>query len=196
VSVFKSEKLIWISVPDLTPVGHELVKHFQERGFEVTGEQNEQGGWDISITKGGVFKAVLGLKTALKVEIKSQPGATLIRAGTGIFGRQVVPTAITMLVAWPVLLSQVWGLIRQANLDDEAIRVVEVSLNRLSRLGSWPAEVTPAPPGALPPHNPPLVEPAGPQMSGSVGSFCTNCGQLLSVDANFCAGCGQRRVVS
>lgn len=196
MSVFKSEKLIGITVPDLAPVAHELIQHFQERGFEVTGAQNEKSGWDVSITKGGMFKAVLGLKTALKIEIQPQPGATLVRAGTGIFGRQAVPTAITMLVFWPVLLSQMWGLIRQANLDDEAIKVIEVCLGRLSRLGSQAARVAPAPYGTPPSPNSPRADATASQLPGSVEGFCTSCGQRLPADAKFCAACGQRRLVS
>lgn len=187
MSVFKSEKLIGITVPDIAPVAHELIQHFQERDYEVSGAETEQGGWEISITKGGVFKAAVGLKTALKIAIQPQPGGTLVRAGAGIFGRQAVPTAIMMLVAWPVLFGQVWGLISQSKLDDEAIRVVEVSLSRLSRLGD--AQVTPALFGTPPP----LAETAASVRPGTAEGFCTNCGERLPAQAKFCAACGQRR---
>ncbi len=187
MSVFKSEKLIGITVPDITLVAHELIQHFQERGYEVTGAEAEQGGWDVAITKGGIFKTAVGLKTALKIAIEPQPGGTLVRASAGVFGHQAVPTAIMMLVAWPVILSQVWGLISQANLDDEAIRVVEVSLGRLSRLGE--AQVTPALFGTPPPR----AETGASLVPGTAEGFCTSCGQRLPEHAKFCPACGQQR---
>jgi hypothetical protein len=46
-------------------------------------------------------------------------------AGVGIFGQQAIPTIISMFFFWPVLLTQIWGLIQQSNLDDKAAEIVE-----------------------------------------------------------------------
>lgn len=169
MSAFSSEKLVPVTLDDLAPVAADLVTHFQERGYETVGVAGEDGGHEVSITKGGMFKKAVGLRTALRIEILAQPKGTLVRAGVGIFGKQAVPFAIAMLITWPVLITQIWGLVTQAGLDDEAIRVAELSLNRISRLSG------------------------GPSSHGAAG-FCHRCGQELSEGAAFCGKCGARRV--
>jgi hypothetical protein len=173
MSAFSSEKLVTVTIPDLAPVAADLVTHFQERGYESVSIAGPDGGHEVSITKGGTFKKVVGLRTALKIEILPQPAGTLIRAGVGIFGKQALPFAIAVLVTWPVLLTQIWGLINQAGLDDEAIKVAELSLNRLSRLAGQP-------------------EPAGALSANGARSFCHKCGHAQSGDADFCTKCGTR----
>jgi hypothetical protein len=192
VSVFKSERLIPVTAPDLGPVAQELAEHFRQRSYEVECLQVAEGAWEVGITRGGLFKAAVGLKSALKIQIEKQPFGTVVRAGTGIFGKQAVPTAITMLVAWPVLLTQAWGLVQQSGLDGEAIRVVELSLTRGERAGvsrdagsaagAVSAESSDA--GGRP-------APAGPP---SAAAFCTACGTVQDAAARFCASCGQARV--
>jgi hypothetical protein len=144
VSVFKSEKFIPIGVTDLTPVANELAAHFRQRNYQVECSQLSDGQWQVGITRGGTFKAIMGLKSALKIQLEAQPKGTMVRAGAGIFGKQAIPTAITLLVAWPVLITQVWGIVREAGLDDEAVRIVEVSLTRAQRLGGSPAANVPS----------------------------------------------------
>jgi len=51
-----------------------------------------------------------------------------VDAGVGIFGQQAIPTAITLLVFWPVIIAQVWNMAKEADLDDEALDVAEESL--------------------------------------------------------------------
>jgi hypothetical protein len=190
MSIFRSEKVIAVEVADLEPVSTDLVKHFQERGYEATQVRRPDDAWEVSITKGGLFKAAVGLRTALKVQLVRQPGGTLVRAGAGVFGKQAVPAALTLFVAWPVLLAQVWGLINQAGLDDEAIKAVELSLNRLSRLSGAhdrahdngraatkdPSDDTDASAVAVP-----------------FGAFCPRCGHRQTDDARYCPHCGASR---
>ncbi|MDV9173846.1 zinc ribbon domain-containing protein [Streptomyces sp. W16] len=168
MSAFSSEKLIAVSVPDLAPVVDDLKSHFQERGYETVVSADQDGAHEVGITKGGMFKKVLGLRTALKIDLVPQPTGTLVRAGVGIFGKQVVPFVIAMLVTWPVLLTQMWGLISQAGLDDEAIKVAELSLNRIHRLS------------------------AGQDPAAEHLNFCHQCGHPREGDANFCTKCGTR----
>jgi hypothetical protein len=187
VSAFSSEKLIPVALADLAPVAADLVRHFQERGYDSVAIVRPDGGHEVSITKGGVFKKALGLRTALKIELLPQPTGTLVRAGVGIFGKQALPFAIAMLVTWPVLLTQMWGLINQAGLDDEAIKVAELSLNRLSRL----AGQSEAPGG----HTPDGAQSSnGAQPLDGAPSYCHQCGHARPTDANFCTKCGARSV--
>lgn len=202
MSAFKSEKLIPIAVADLGSVAEELARHFRQRNYQVECSQTAEGHWAVGITRGGLFKTVVGLKSALKVQIEARPKGTMVRAGAGIFGKQAAPTAITLLVAWPVALTQVWGIVREAGLDNEAVRVVEVSLTRAQRLegtsagsaraGFRPAETAPnGSPGRSGAATAAKAARAQPVGTDSPEEFCTGCSRQLEEGARFCAGCGQ-----
>ncbi len=173
MSVFKSEKYISKRLNNLKPVADDLVLHFRHQGFEVVGDETITGGWDISIHKGGLFKAVLGMKTALKISLEPSGNGTVVKAGIGIFGQQVIPTLIMLWLFWPILLTQLWGMIRQSKLDDEAIAIVEKSLlaDRPVSLPSEAKEVN--------------------DVSG-FKKFCTHCGTGLVSPVKFCSECGAR----
>lgn len=67
--------------------------------------------WNISIKKGDLFKAVLGLQTALKIRISLAVPHVYVKAGVGIFGQQIIPTVLTVCVWWPFTIPQIWGMI-------------------------------------------------------------------------------------
>jgi ribosomal protein L40E len=168
MGAFSSSKIIPISTPDLAPIADDLVLHFQHQGYETTSLPRLTGGWDVSITKGGIFKSVIGAKTALKIEIVNGRKETSVRASVGIFGLQAIPSAISLLLFWPLLATQIFGLIRQAHLDDEAIACVEESLRiRVKQSTSL---------------DPP---------SGNHG-FCVECGAAVGIGATFCDKCGAK----
>ncbi len=169
MGVFEVSKEFNITVPDLDPVAETVMQHFRGQGYDVSGERTIFQGWDISLHKGNIFKAVLGMKSALKIQIETAGAVTRAHVGIGIFGQQALPTAISMLVFWPVLVTQVWGLVTQARLDQEAIEVVERAL----RAQAGEVEVQS---GLLP-----------------LTGFCQACGAPLSVDTKFCTECGARQ---
>lgn len=124
--------------PSLIPaIANKMQSHFLEQGYEVKMEALSSGGYDVSISKGGMFKAVLGMKTALKIALLPQDDAILFDASVGIFGKVLIPTLIMWYVAWPVLLTQMWGLIKQANLDDEALAIAEEVIAKGKPSKSW-----------------------------------------------------------
>ena len=51
------------------------------------------------------------------------PGVMEVSMDVGVFGKQALPTAISTLVFWPVLIPQIYGLVQQNELDKEAYRV-------------------------------------------------------------------------
>lgn len=158
--------------PSLIPaIANNIVDDFQRDGYEVRCEELISGGRDISLTKGGMFKAVLGMKTALKVTLIPNGNSISFEAGIGIFGQQTIPTIIMLFFAWPVLLTQIWGLVQQADLDDRALRIAEATIGRGSSSSQTP---------------PPVPS------SGNNGKFCTNCGSQLPAGAKFCSNCGAR----
>ncbi|MBP3588990.1 MAG: zinc ribbon domain-containing protein, partial [Muribaculaceae bacterium] len=106
-------------------IADRICREFAAEGYEINREDLISGGVDISVTKGGFFKAVLGMKTALKITLVPQDNAIDFEAGVGIFGQQAIPTVIMLFFAWPVLLTQIWGLVQQSSLDDKALAAAQ-----------------------------------------------------------------------
>lgn len=158
--------------PSLIPaMADRICQVFAVDGYEVNRDNLMSGGVDISVTKGGFFKAVLGMKTALKITLVPRDNAIAFEAGVGIFGQQAIPTIIMLFFAWPVLLTQIWGLVQQADLDDKALAAAQSVIDEAgpatcSGFGS----TTPSPSGCA--------------------KFCTNCGTKLPDNARFCSNCG------
>jgi hypothetical protein len=140
MGTFNSTKTFPYSVDDLAPVAQDVMHHFEDQDFEVTETNLPMGGAQVSIRKGGTFKAIIGMKTALNIKIEPVANGTTVDAGVGIFGQQAIPTAITLLVFWPVIIAQVWNMAHESNLDDEALRVAEESLKAHS--SEAPSEAT------------------------------------------------------
>ena len=136
MGTFNSSTTVPYVVEDLTPVAQDVMTHFQSQDYEVAEEPISTGGVQVSIRRGGTFKAIIGMKTALNIKIEPQANGTSIEAGVGIFGQQAIPTAITLLVFWPVVIAQVWNMAQEAKLDEEALRVAEESLRSHSQASS------------------------------------------------------------
>src|ERR687890_1870848 len=128
MGTFNSTKTFPYHVEDVAPVAQDVMDHFEGQDFEVVETNIPTGGAQVSIRKGGTFKAIIGMKTALNIKIVPVSNGTTVDAGVGIFGQQAIPTAITLLVFWPVIIAQVWNMAQEAKLDEEALRVAEESL--------------------------------------------------------------------
>jgi hypothetical protein len=164
MGVFKSSKTFDTTVPDLAPVAHAVMDHFRGKGFEVAGHRTILQGWDIDIHKGGAFQAVVGLKTALKIRIETAGASTKVEAGVGIFGQEAIPTAISMIVFWPVLVTQIWGIVQQSKLDEEALEAVAKALQA----------------------------PDGGAAMAKAPRFCHECRAGLAATGKFCSECGAK----
>lgn len=169
MAAFNTKKLILAPSSLIPAMGERIAQSFINEGFEVTNTPLSNGGYDVSITKGGMFKAVLGMKTALKVSLTPQGSNVYFDAGVGIFGQQAIPTVISMFFFWPVLITQIWGMVEQAKLDDKALAIAEeVALMSPSRTSSFTTN------------------------NQSTIKFCTNCGSQVSSLAKFCQECGEK----
>jgi hypothetical protein len=145
MGTFNSSKTVPYVVGDLAPVAQEVMDHFEQQDYEVTVTNIPTGGVQVSIRRGGTFKAIIGMKTALNIKIEPVANGTTVDAGVGIFGQQAIPTAITLLIFWPVLVAQVWNMAQESKLDEEALRVAEQSLKAHSKVqGGATAEQVPA----------------------------------------------------
>lgn len=168
MGAFKSVKTFFV-LPSLIPViARDMITTFTNEEYEVQSDELISGGYDISITKGGVFKAVLGMKSALKVNISPDNGAVRIQAEVGIFGQQAIPTIISMFVFWPVLITQISGMISQAKLDDKVMSIAAETIERETRRQTIPAS-----------------SPTSPK-------FCSHCGTKMDTEAMFCSACGTK----
>lgn len=168
MAIFSTEKDL-NGNPSLIPtIAERIVQEFQMQGFTAKCDNYAGDVYDISLAKGSIFKAVLGMKSALKITLTPRGNSVHIKAGVGIFGQQAIPTAITMFAFWPVLIPQIWGMVQQSQLDDKAIAIAEQVVSE-STMSSFYQE------------------------SSSLGtSFCPNCGNKVSGNANFCPSCGAK----
>lgn len=166
MGTFSTKKILYGSTSLIPTIASRIQSEFKSEGYDVAMDALSSGGYDISISKGGLFKAILGMKTALKVTLIPQDDSIGFEAGVGIWGQQAIPSIISMFFLGPVTLTQIWGLAQQAKLDDKALDiardVIYTSSNKV---------VT-------------VTEPTG-------SKFCTSCGTKNLEMAKFCCGCGK-----
>lgn len=179
MSAFSSTRYFAVNPEHIPELAYDLVKHFQDEEYEVQKEDIIGGGAFISVTKGGLFKSAIGMKLALKIFLSNSGNGVKLEAGVGVFGQQVVPSALALFLFWPVILTQVWGIIKQSKLDDQAVEVVERSITQRD-LGD---------------NNLPVASTSTP-ISSTIpdtrvkGAFCTECGSRAK--GKFCAECGTK----
>lgn len=165
MATFSKKELISASPSQIPQITESIRQEFEADGFEVDIDTLMSGGSDISITKGNLFKAVLGMRTALKIKLFPQNNGVFFDANVGIFGQQVIPTAITLFVFWPVLLTQIWGLIQQSSLDNRAFAAAKRAITG-SNTDSYTSE--------------------------NASFYCPYCGKTTPADAVFCPKCGKK----
>ena len=82
MATFSTKKVLYGSTSLIPTIANRIQNEFQNDGYEVSMDALSSGGYDISITKGGVFKAVLGMETALKVTLFPQGNNIHFEAGS------------------------------------------------------------------------------------------------------------------
>jgi hypothetical protein len=198
MAAFHSERTFYGRVDRVDLVAKDVVEHFRARGFVVAADVSALDAWDISIHKGGTLRAIAGLKMALKVLLVPEPQRLVATAGVGIFGRQVAPgvfgvagikaalvaagASSAALLALPLVVAQVWGLIRQSKLDDEAMMVVARSVARIAPEAAY--AIAPAPVPDVPSPDYPAATAA------TAAIACIRCHAAISATARFCGECG------
>lgn len=94
MGTFNTTKFIPTAMRDFDPVILQAEEYFQSLGYEFSRGDSASGNY-FSISKGGIFKAVLGMKTALNVDLVPMTGGVTVTAKVGIFGQQVIPSIIS-----------------------------------------------------------------------------------------------------
>ena len=164
---FGSKRLFNSPPALIPPLAEALERQLVAEGYEVKTESIVTGGMQVSLSKGGMFKKVAGLKTALNVKITPSDNAILVDASIGIFGQQLLPSAITLLVFWPMIIPQIWGLVQQSQLDDHVMSIVTQILGELRDTAN------------------------GASQNVSNGLFCPSCGARVG-GGKFCQECGAK----
>lgn len=172
MAIFSKHEIISGDSKLIPEIAQSIKEGFQIDGYEVSSDSLISGGYDISITKGNIFKAVLGMKTALKVTLTPHSNGILFEANVGIFGQQAIPTVISMFFFWPVLLSQIWGLVEQSKLDDKALTICKNTILKNA-------------------FSTKLIEYDNIQTKIR---FCTECGAKLQPGTKFCPECGAKLI--
>ncbi len=108
MATYSKKKLLSVHPNQIPQIAEAIRYEFEMDGFVVYIDNLMSGGKDISITKGGLFKAILGMRSALKLSLTPQTDGVMFHANIGIFGQQAIPTVIMLFYFWPVLITQIW----------------------------------------------------------------------------------------
>lgn len=128
MGTFTTRKILYGDVSQIPAIAEQIRFDFASEGYEVRIGHLDKG-HEIYITKGGLFKAALGLRSALKVTMKpSRDGNIEFKAGVSVVRQQFVPTLVTVFVFSPIVIAQIWGMVRQSGLDEKALAIAEKAL--------------------------------------------------------------------
>ncbi len=128
MGAFTTKKILYGDVSKIAHVAEQIRQSFAAEGYEVR-IANPSKGDEIYITKGGLFKAALGLRSALQITMRpTRDGNIDFKAGVSIFKQQFFPTVITICFFSPIVISQIWGMIKQSKLDEKAVAIAERAL--------------------------------------------------------------------
>ena len=96
MGAYSKRRFLKANVSQIPLIADAIKRDFEVDGFEVNVQDLIGGGRDISVTKGDSFKAILGMRSALKISLRPQVDGVLFDANVGIFGEQAIPTVISM----------------------------------------------------------------------------------------------------
>ena len=128
MGAFSTKKTLYGDAARIPQVAEKIRQAFVNENYEVRIE-DPASGQRIFISKGGLFKAVIGARTALEITMQpNNTGNIAFEAGISVVKQQLIPTLITMFVFSPVVIAQVWGMIKQSKLDEKALEIAEREL--------------------------------------------------------------------
>ena len=133
---FQSSRDYKVSFSHVRGISNEVLEALESEGYSVHREElaasasGNRGRGDIilSVTKGGFFKMVAGLKTALKCTFSETEQGFRLTQKIGLFETQAVPTTIMLVAFWPLIVTQIVGLIKSKKLDSHIFELVDLSI--------------------------------------------------------------------
>ena len=192
MGAFETKTIIRANSNLIPKMAETICKVFEFDGFTTQAAPMSGGGYDISVVKGGKFKAILGMQSALKIQLVQRDQDYIsFSAGVGIFGKEMIPSAIALFVAWPILIPQIWGLIQQSGLDDRALKVCYAVVDGLDDRQIIEQRLAPGP--SVKRFSGSNVRPKQFVSSTAMKHFCPHCGKEIDADAMFCPRCGKQQ---
>ena len=158
-----TQKSFKTKLQNVEQVVEDFRNHFESKDYKVESNPTTDGAF-ISLTNKNIFKTISGLQTGLNITLSVYDDSITAKMDVGIFGKQAVPGLIAMLVFWPILVTQIVGLIKQNKLDTEAYDVLEKSIKE---------------------HEP---------KTAAFEEYCPYCGEGIEKGAKFCPHCGENLV--
>ena len=165
------KKEIFTGAEFIPEVAASVQSELISQGYEVSRNDLANGDVFLSITKNGIFRVVSGFKTAINLSLKPTVGSQFEATSKfGFWDTQGIPTAITLLVFWPLVIAQTMGYRAQQQLNNKIITLVRKSLDKAKTKHAAVRGST--------------------QESSS--AFCPECGTPCGEDAEFCPKCGEK----
>ena len=159
------------TMKNVLAAANEQVANLMSQGYEVSRNDLANGDVFLSVTKSGFFRTVSGFKTAINLSLKPVGGGKFEAISKfGFWETQGVPTALTLLVFWPLVIAQTMGYRTQQQLNDKIIALVRKSLGKAKTKQSAAPDPT----------------------QESSGAFCPECGAPCGGSAAFCPQCGKK----
>ncbi len=121
---FSSSKVFAAPQEFIPFASRKIRSSFESEGFEYSVESESANRMVVTVTKGNLFKQIVGLKQGLEITLSNNGGKVSVSAKGTVFKDQLIASALTWWVAWPVIIPQVIGMINQSNLDEKVIDVV------------------------------------------------------------------------
>lgn len=125
MGVFNTKAVLRADSKLIPLIASRISTEFKADGYDVFCDYLHDGSIDISLSKGDYFKAILGMDTALKVNLKPQEKSIYFNAGIGVFGKETIPAILSCFFMWPLLVTQIWGLVKQSKIDDKALEIAK-----------------------------------------------------------------------
>ena len=192
MGAFETKTIIRANSSLIPKMAETICKVFEFDGFTTQAAPMSSSGYDISVVKGGKFKAILGMQSALKIKLVPRDNEYIsFYAGVGVFGKEMIPTAIALVVAWPILIPQIWGLIQQSGLDNRALSVCYAVVDGMDDRQIIEQRLTPGP--SVKRFSASKFRPNQFASSTSMKHFCPHCGKEIDADSMFCPRCGKQQ---
>ncbi len=127
MSTFSTSKSYEVSSSFIPYAIERIRETFSAEGFDINQKGESINKTVLEVTKGNLVKKVVGLKQGLEISFETNGRYINVEAKGTVLKDQAIASTITLLLAWPVLIPQIIGLINQAGLDDKAIGIIDTA---------------------------------------------------------------------
>lgn len=127
MSTFCTSKRYEVSSTFIPYAIERIRETFSAEGFDINQKGESINKTVLEVTKGNLVKKAIGLKQGLEITFETNGRYIDVEAKGTVLKDQAIASTITLLLAWPVMIPQIIGLINQAGLDDKAIGIIDTA---------------------------------------------------------------------